>query len=287
VAERPDDLAELRSILGGSVKAVGQTLALNGLDPAPGSQAAGELARQDEFAGLRTTPVENALSIAALRLATATGLIEALERLLTPPASIYGSAVAARGVLEVAARASWALDPRLDVRGRITRGLTDSILNLVDVLKYPIEPVKYEARPKLDRLLRYADEQGFELRWSQGKTRRFLGVEESAPRYADTVEREFGTAATIVYRDLSQVAHGTLTALIDRTEEVADLAGTSLRGPGDATRYTMSYVTTLLCFVRAHTRRIRLYGWNRGPWNAWLAEARPAIAALADQRDTR
>ena len=215
--------------------------------------------------------------MAGLRLGVATQLVQALSRLLLEPASIMGSAVVARVILENSARASWALDPSLGVRMRVTRGRTEVIRNLYDALSYPLPrrevgvkltpeqekgaTVREETEAKLDAILE--DTTSFlNLEIRRDRRERFRGIEENAPGPTDTIVGEFGEMGAIAYRDLSGVAHGGLSGLIGRLDEVASGDGSALMGPADASSRLPSLAAALTAYAWASERRISLFGWD-------------------------
>jgi hypothetical protein len=199
-----DPLAGFREALDGAVRTVGETFQLNGWDPLPGSVAAAEIAAQAPFVGRSKTPVADALSHAGTRLALATWHVAALSTLLKPPPNVHGAATVARVVLEASARATWALDPDIDVKRRVARGRATTISNLLDALSYPrparpekdpresikeyrsrvreyeaSEAVFDEVRAKLDDVV--ADTEPIDLEVIRDKRGRFLGSRSNCP----------------------------------------------------------------------------------------------------------
>jgi hypothetical protein len=245
--------------------------------------------------------------MASIRLALATEHLSALSRLLTEPPTVYASATVARGVLENAARGSWALDPSLNVKLRIARGRTDNISNLLDVLKYPrpVEPTREDgeeeahfqervaefdaftaefdkAQGTLDAVL--ADTDAIGLNIIRDRRGRFQGVERPSPGPTDTIRMEFGDEGAIAYRNLSGVAHGGLSSLLYRMEpaEAADArSGSTLMKPAEEMGSQLSFLAVALnAYSDAQRRRIALFGWDATSWNAWLVTTAQAMREL-------
>jgi hypothetical protein len=106
-------------------------------------------------------------------------------------------------------------------------------------------------------------------RGQRGRDRcgRFSGVEENAPRPTDTITGEFGEMGAIAYRDLSCVAHGGLSGLIGRLDELASTDGSTLMGPAaDASGRLPHLAASLTAYASASERRIRLFGWDPTKW---------------------
>lgn len=289
-----------RRVLDGAVEATGETFMANGgWDPRPGSQGAAELEAQGPFlGGWSRNPVKDAHGVAGLRLSAAAQLVHTLSRLLLEPASVMGAAAVARVILENSARASWALDPSLDVRMRIARGRTEVIRNLYDALSYPLPrrqvgvelpeqeqsaTVREETEAKLDAIL--DDTTNFlNLEIKRDRRGRFLGVEENAPRPTDTITGEFDEMGAIAYRDLSGVAHGGLSGLIGRLDELASADGSTLMGPAaDASGRLPHLAASLTAYASASERRIRLFGWDATKWVAWRLPSLEVMREVFDE----
>jgi hypothetical protein len=299
-----DRIQVFRDALDGAVLAVGQTIQLNGWDPLPDSQAAAEIEAQAPFAARSKAPVTDALAVAGVRLAVATSHVAALSILLKPPPNVLGSATVARVVLETSARAMWALDPSLDVKRRIARGRATMLSNLIDQLSYP-RPVRPEKHPRestkeyrsrvrdyerfvsaFDRAQETLDDvitdtEAIGLRVRRGKTGKFVGVEEPLPRPTETIKRELGDGGAMAYRDLSGIAHGGISSVINRMEEVESRPSAVLMKPKeDVGNHLVSLVAALLEFGKANDARIALFGWDPVKWLAWRIETRDLMREM-------
>jgi hypothetical protein len=299
-----DRLHLFRDALDGAVLAVGQTIQLNGWDPLPGSQAAAEIDAQAPFVGRSKAPVADALAVAGVRLAVATTHVAGLSTLLKPPPNFLGSATVARVVLETSAKATWALDPTLDVKRRIARGRATMISNLNDQLSYPrpVRPKKHprestkeyrfrvrdyesfvsafdRAQETLDAVIADTEDIGLEVK--RGRTGKFVGIEEPLPGPTDTIKREFGDEGAMAYRDLSGIAHGGISSVINRMEEVESRPSSVLMKPReDVGNHLVSLAAALLEFGKANDARIALFGWDPVKWLAWRIETRDLMRQM-------
>lgn len=275
------EMAKFRECVTGALEAIGQTIQLNGWDPRPGSQGAAEMEAQAPFVRRSKAPVADTFSHASLRLGSANEHLSALNRLLDDPPSGYASATVARAVLENSARAAWSLDPALDVRMRVARGRTDTIMNLIEVSLYPFPRVQEQVKATLAELLE--DTEAIGLHPLRNKKGRFLGVEEESPGPTRTIREAFDEWGTIIYRDLSAVAHGGATSLLDRMTPVEDRPGSTLMKPADPTKHIPSFAGVLNAFGSANTLRFRLFGWDAQPWVAWIRTTAATMRELLPQ----
>ena len=299
------DRVELfRRCLDGAILATGETIRVNGWDPAPGSQAAREIAAQGPFLRRSNTPVHDAYSFGFARLANATAHVAALSRLLADEPQIYAAATVARVVLESSAKAAWTFDLSLDVKMRVARGRASAIGNVIDVLGYP-RPAQPQQEPDETaeafkrRVVEYdkitaeftkaeatrddliADSRAVNLDVKLDRRGRFTGIEEALPRHTETIKSLLGDDGAMAYRDLSGVAHGGMSSLLNRMEEVAAGPGRSLMKPTeDVGSHLASLAVTLLAFTRANETRIRLFGWDATKWVTWRLERRDVMRQL-------
>lgn len=277
------DAADLAALLRGAAEAVSETiLANNGsFDPRPGSQAAREVEQQGPFVRRSKTPVMDAYSVALMRLQSALDHLTAIADLLDP-ARPYACASLARTTLENCARAWWALDPGLDVRGRIARGRADTLSNLDDALRYPIPGIVYQARPILEEVV--ADTEAIGLTILRDRRGEIRGVDEERLGATAVIREQLEEDGAIAYRDLSSVAHGGVSGMIGRMQAVDATSGSpgvSLMQPvEDVSIVVVPIAIAMLSFRRAMERRIVLYGWPLDHWVAWNQEAGRTILPL-------
>jgi hypothetical protein len=303
----PESRVELfRRCLDGAVLATGETIQANGWDPAPGSQAASEVAGQSPFVRRSDTPVHDGYSFGFARLANATAHVSAVSRLLADEPHINGAATVARVVLESSAKAAWAFDPSLDVKMRVARGRASAIHNSIDALGYPRpeqprrEPDETDdafqgrvdeydmitaefAKAEATRDDLIDDARAINLDVKLDKRGRFLGIEEATPGHTDTIKILLGDEGAMAYRDLSGVAHGGMSSILHRMEKVSAVPGRSLMKPTeDVGSHLASLAVTLLAFTRANEARIRLFGWDATTWLTWRVENRDVMRHLFD-----
>jgi hypothetical protein len=292
-----EELKALRSILDSIAAAVGMTIEANGgWDPRPGSRAAREIAEQGPYIARSKTPVLDAHSIALARLSSATEHFSALARLIEEPAFAYAPASLARTALENSARAWWAFDPALDVKMRIARGRTDMIVNLNEVARVfgsierlvnDAERASFEeARDKAaSRLSAIAeDSMAIGLNVLRSKKGALMGVEEMPVGPTAVIVAQLGDMGRVAYHDLSAVAHGTLTGVMSRLDQVArstTMEGVALAAPSVKMPALRNAIAIALLSYRGATdRRMELYGWDMALWNKWKRESAMVLAPL-------
>ena len=301
----PENRVELfRRCLDGAVLATGETIQANGWDPAPGSQAASEIATQEPFVGRSKTPVHDAYSFGFARLANATAHVSALSRLLAEAPHTYGAATVARVVLESSAKAAWAFDRSIDLKMRVARGRASAIQNVIDALGYPRPEQPQQESDETDNAFQrrvdehnriiaefakaeatkddlMADARAINLDLKLNKRGRFLGIEGALPGHTETIRIVLGDEGAMAYRDLSGVAHGGLSSMLHRMETVSTMPGRSLMKPTeDVGGHLSSLAFALLAFTRANEARIRLFGWDATKWVTWRRESRNVMRQL-------
>jgi hypothetical protein len=278
------DLASINEVLMQMPSAVGRVIQANGgFDPRPGSQLLREISEQGPFVGRRKMPVMNAYSVALARLLAAMQHLSDLARLLVAPASAYGSASLVRTTFENAAWAWWALDPEIDVKRRVARGLSGMIASLNEMIMYPLESIQAEAESTRDDIAADAETHGF---YVQRKERDGspAWVEEKPPRITRLLEAQLGQPGLVAYRELSAVAHGTLFALLNRMKKadvpsVAD--GVALMQPSvPMDSLVLGSTLALESFWQATDRRFQLYGYDVEGWNLWVVESKNRMLPL-------
>jgi hypothetical protein len=165
--------------------------------------------------------VEDCYEIAELRLFVARDYMESVSRLLEDPSSVYGSAALVRVLLECSARAWWDLDPSVDVRSRIARGLIERILSDMEGSRLPSSRLKTQGEEGVTERLDEARSLNFEVVFNRrGNLQSVDGLE--VPSYSSLLESQLGEPGTWAYRVLSAVVHGSLYALISRSAVTKD-----------------------------------------------------------------
>jgi hypothetical protein len=271
-----DPVETVRTILAGTAERFRLIRVTNGLGPAPGSPAAQELEAQGQFAvpSMRQ-PVENCYGIAVMRLIAAADHLDSTARLLADPAQVYGQAITARAALETSARAWWALDPNLDLRTRVVRGMVDRMLSLQEGGKVPIRKLRAHQEARLDELVAVAEELEFRVRRDlKGRPISIAGV--APPGATELIKKQEGKIGEVSYRILSAVAHGVLYGLMTSTEIVAPVVGqaASFVMPVFRVESVAPFAAiSVLSFVHAFGRQVRLFGWNAPEFAAWWGRA--------------
>jgi hypothetical protein len=277
-----EDLRALRMIVTGVPWAVGRTIEKNGgrWEPASDSQYTREVSEQGPFVGRSQTPVADAYSVAVMRHAAAIQHFADLARLLVPPRSSHGPATILRSAIENCAWAWWALDPAIDVKQRIARGLSAVIENLNEAIRFPSAELQSESLISRDGIASDAEAHGMHVQRKEGDGSP-LWVEEKPPSITKLIEMQLGENGTIAYRELSAVAHGTLFGLTTRLKK----ARIELKQPGitlmePAAPFGVLLYSTAISldsFFDATDRRFSLYGWDVTHWNGWKREAKLAL----------
>ncbi len=278
-------LGVLRTVLDGTVEAVGRTIAdRGGFDPALGSPAAREIAEESNFASpLNDHPVQTTYSVALMRLGAGIDHIQSLVRLLEEPPNIFGSAGSARTVIETSARAWWLLDPGVDTRTRVARGLSERIANFKEQGRIPIPAIQAHSKKRLDRLVHGLASTGFVVTTNRKGIP--LHVEQAAiPTAIDVIRAQLGDKGEVAYRDLSAVAHGTQHGIVTRLERVGTVAGhpdiTLMKPRVDEVPIANNIGVALLALWEAFDRRFRIYGWGRSYWEAFQIEAKRTLQPI-------
>ena len=269
-------------------EAIGHTMVKAGFpDVRAGSQAHREQSEQVSYAGRSSLPVEDAYSIALMRLTSALDHFAALSLLLgADPARPYASASFARAALVNSVKAWWLLDPELDVRDRIGRGRADSIENLWELKKIPIPELRQKALATLDQILADTEAIGFEMQESKDPPR-IVGFGPWSS--TDLLTKQLGVIGEIAFRELSSAAHGMVSGLAGRLEPAGLSAkkGITVVKPLEDWSGVVSYVAiALMSFEQATDRRFALYGYDTGAhWEPWKASTHRLMLPLLRSAD--
>jgi hypothetical protein len=244
--------------------------------PLEGSTAEAEWAQNRRFASdWGETPVTNAYSIAAMKLAAARDHVASLAQLLRPEPAPFATAALARVVLETSARAWWLLDPAIGPESRVARGMTDRLSSLRETLKMdlPEEMTAWHVS-RVDRIHAGAIAKDFEP--ITNKSGRFEAIGERVPTATDLATLVVGgPEGELAYRDLSAASHGTLYALVSRMEVLEDPLGRhdKIARPKISMETVVPMVSVaVIAFGNAIDRELALYGWPRAEWEAWRRE---------------
>jgi hypothetical protein len=278
-----DDLASVHELVASIPEAVGRTILANGgLDPRPGSQVLREVAEQGPYVGRRQKPVLNAYSIALTRWLSAMQHQVDVARVLDGPTATHGTASLFRTTLENSAWAWWGLDPEIDVKRRIARGLSAEIASLNEVILFPSEAMQEQATSKRDMIAADAEALGlFVQRATDGSP---TWVEEKPPKITRLLDCQLGESGTVAYRELSAVAHGTVFALLYRMKRVdlpSTTDGMSTMEPSvPLDSLSLGIAIGLDSFWQATDRRFYLYGYDVRDWNRFVLESKQLLLQL-------
>jgi hypothetical protein len=278
-----NDLASLHRIVASIPEAVGRTILANGgLDPRPDSQVLREIAAQGPYVGRRQKPVLNAYSIALTRWLSAMQHLVDIARVLDGPAATHGTASLFRTTLENSAWAWWGMDPEIDAKRRIARGLSAEIASLNEVILFPFETMQAEATSIRDLIASEAEALGFFVQRATDGSPRW--VEEKPPTITRLLDSQLGEPGTVAYRELSAVAHGTVFALLYRMKRV-DLPSTTdgmttMEPSVPLDSLGLGITIALDSFWQATDRRFCLYGYDARDWNRFVLESKKLLLPL-------
>lgn len=211
--------AEALRILGDALRA----LMAEPMEPAPDSIAAREMEREPELAGQWSPrPVLEVVQDARLKLAYAIEHLDAIRRLSSPPVLFFSAALIARSVIEGAVRTWWLLDPAIDARARVARGMTERLYGLRQKLTVAksftvaSSPERSAAVDEVDDAIEHivvtAEMLAFGVR--RDKRGRPTAIEEGRPDATRLVAELFAShtktaVVSMTYRLWSAISHGT------------------------------------------------------------------------------
>lgn len=147
------------------------------------------------------------------------------------PDAIHAIAALARTALEGAARVAWLLDPDADVSTRARRGLVELLYSFSEEAKIPTPVFQSWFSMGVAELVEAGDAAD-DVEVVRNKRGDVLHFGELRPSATDVIHGVAGSDGEAVYRELSGIAHGNITAHIRLTEPVAtdELMGISLSG---------------------------------------------------------
>lgn len=252
--------------------------------PAARSQAAREYQTDDGDRG----QVETNYSLAATLLMAAENHLEATSRLLVEPLTHYGLFAVCRAAMENSARAWWLLDPDIDVKERVARGLLTRFFSLheaaqVEELMNPDK--KWEELQSVARARDVAERaraQGFTVTATKRGRFGLEGVERpSTTALLEEVHEELGA---VMYKYLSASVHGTSYALMQEMEFEESARGGMGRIAKPSGSFTMigaSISVAGLTYLFAFDRHVYLYGHHVDEWVSWRTHALKVLRRAA------
>lgn len=193
------------------------------VEPTPGSAAKAELDCEGDLAGEWGEHPVSLVVLDAKRKLAAYGPqhLDAIRRLVSPPIDFFSAAVVARAVIESSARSWYLLDPSVDIRTRVARGMTERLYSLrqqrtvARSLTVASTDDRSAALDEVDgginSIASSAHHRGFEVLPDVGDPK---AIDDGRPATTDLVKglfSRYSTAAaeSITYRLWSAIAHGT------------------------------------------------------------------------------
>jgi hypothetical protein len=284
VAQQADPFGTLGSVLKKTVLAVGAVMGANGMRPQPGSQAATERSQEGQLINSwRESPVQDAHALPQLRLVAGVHHIQGLERTLQHTPLSYAATMPARAILETSALALWGFDLSLDTRGRVLRAFNDYFRSYCQLLPLGGRDIEDFAVKRLHRLLRGAEELGFEIdRTKGGKPKGIVGVVIPGP--TALIRQELGEHDAFTYRALSGIAHGDISGLVRNLQQVSEIPQEPTMvfatPEPDARSIALYTSVAFLAFWSANERRMAFFGWDDHEWQRWKGGALQALRPL-------
>lgn len=231
-------------------------------DAAPGSRAAEERAASDHVA--------EPFSLSLQSIIFAGDHAFALKRVLTGPVMTFAPWTLTRSIVESCSQVLWLLDPALDGRRRVARGLNAQLTSINDSSRFIEEVPGTEAQAELAhlawrraQLAGVARDEGIDVK--SGRGGRLLGFGESLPTITQVV-RAAGYAKD--YSLLSGVAHQRMWATISTgfsvVEEEVDHSPGHRRLEQSITPLHVMHLSTLSLkvIIEATYRFISFAGWE-------------------------
>jgi hypothetical protein len=214
-------------------------------------------------------PVAFATMLADCRLLAAEDHLRGLRAVLADGSATLAALSMSRAVLEAAARAWWLLDPGIDARTRVARGMTDRLAELRQMIRsgdhLPGPSAKAAARQQA-AILAGAHQHGFPVSARKGV------VGNGSPTSSELVRRMLcgpgrpgGQLGRLVYAELSAAVHSQLEGRTWRRGW--QLLGRLPSLDDDAVRVLgWAAGCAVAGYSEARSRHSRLYGLDHGRW---------------------
>jgi hypothetical protein len=244
--------------------------------PELGSTASRDRSVQSNFA-LETAwgknPVDQVYGSAGMLIQTAGEFLQGVHRVTA--AGVFGlSAIAlSRNAVEAEARAAWLLDPKISVKARIGRGMTErweSIRRQLEIVEDPAFQAR--GRQRISELV--AGGKRFGIPPALNKKGKLVGIGERRPFATDLVAKllEDGDDpgfGKLMYGAYSAVSHSTLYALGQAMELRPDPEGlTGTAGKLGSPNWLPAMMGgAILGYERVIRVLTDLYGWSRRDWS--------------------
>ena len=216
-------------------------------------------------------PVAFATMLADCRLLAAEDHLRGLRAVLADGSAMQAALSMSRAVLEAAARAWWLLDPGIDARTRVARGMTERLTELSQRIRSGGQlkgPCIRAAVQEQATILAGARQHRFPV-IAKGVT---AVVGERPPTSSELVRRMLcdpdlpgGQLGRLVYAELSSAVHGRLEGRTWRREW--QMLGRPLRlGEEDLQVVVWAACCAISGYSEARGRHSLLYGLDHGRW---------------------
>lgn len=217
-------------------------------------------------------PVRQVYSTVGLLLAAVDDDLQGIYRLLVAQVPGIALTASSRSAVELCARAYWLLDPGIDVRARVARGMTERLVSLREQQKLPQDvPRQTEPAQRMAGITSVAKKFGFQVRNdSKGRP---LSIGEPRPTSTEVVELLLNGQdpgfGEVLYRYYSATSHGTLygiTAHLKKEEDPADHHELVAMLEFDPPSLLTTTAGAVLSYQRTIDRQIAIYGWDAEDW---------------------
>ncbi len=249
-------------------------------DPAPGSPAESEFAKQSGFAGSwSAAPLADVTSMGNMQIYAAEDNLRSAGSLIAGGNSRYGPLTLARSAFEVAAQAWWIYDPDIALDERLCRGGNFILHSHYERRKLEREMGAAETRtPKIDAILDTARQAGLSVIASRKGSPAWLGgglkdATSLCRLFMQDQEDPNSTIGAVIYRALSATPHGTLHGLLRNAQPVegapSGQTGTWVTPGVDPGEVAMFVAGVLVAYVIAADRQMAYFGWGGPAWDNW------------------
>lgn len=267
-------IGPMKDALLGLVDAREAAQASSGGIPAATSAAMAELADEPKWTGTwGDEPLQQAHSIAGLRLAVAEDCIRSIGRLLdSDPPVIFAHMLIARSALELSARSWWLDELGIGHETRIARTMTERIYNFREQAKVPADVIDETGRTLAQRaddgisaIVDEAVRRGIHV----NAARTVVGG-HARPGSTQSVRSLIEVMAgdeidVVVYRYFSAIEHGTSYGLVQSVEWQAagPFEPQSVRLTSKASTVTWVLAGLVLGYGHAAEVQLEHRGWDR------------------------
>lgn len=257
---------------------VAQRQTANDHQPTPGSRAAVEVAEEPAYAEhVGGRPVVNARQMGSIQLAAAADHLGAMCRVLELEATVlYADKVLARAGIEAAARAFWLLDPSIDARTRVARGLSERFHDTYQAGQLLGDEDRTERMADREALLQRASTAGFKC-FTPRKNPAYVEHERPGATAvmkqlldADPISDVHDSLGAGTQRYLSTFVHATMVGLhsVISVEDVIDVGDGVSSAPLVSNSATVVSLLALcsLAWTSAATPYLSYMGWSDADW---------------------